>query len=143
MVSVMTRMHSSSTPMNRLTPMETALLTDGTTSPKILHVHRLKKMNPGNGLLYAIITVLLLALIGGGGYVFTRNPKEDLSPFAQALDNDSVTEQQMASEKSLPSIEDATGPQQWEENGVHWSRDEQGILSYFDTATNAWVPYQK
>jgi hypothetical protein len=53
-----------------------------------------------------------------------------------------MTDQYMAEEKSLPSIEEASGPQQWEENGVHWSRDENGTLSYFDAAANAWVPYQ-
>ncbi|MBL6887063.1 MAG: thrombospondin type 3 repeat-containing protein [Candidatus Poseidonia sp.] len=97
----------------------------------------------GNGLLYAIITVLLLTLIGGGGYVFTRKPELNANPFGEpAMASDSMTDQYMTEGKSLPSIQEATGPQQWEENGVHWSRDESGALSYFDAATNAWIPYE-
>jgi hypothetical protein len=56
---------------------------------------------------------------------------------------DSVTEQNMGGvEKSLPSIEENSS-QQWEENGVHWNRNEQGQLSYYDAASEAWVPYQE
>jgi hypothetical protein len=97
----------------------------------------------GNGMLYAIIALLLLGLIGGGGYVFTRKPSSE-NPFAIAAGNmDSVTEQNMGGvEKSLPSIEENSS-QQWEENGVHWNRNEQGQLSYYDAASEAWVPYQE
>ena len=44
-----------------------------------------------------------------------------------------------ASSKELPTIAE---PQQWEENGVHWSRDAEGNLSYYDTGSAAWVPYE-
>jgi len=94
-------------------------------------------------MLYAVIALLLVGLLGGGGYFYTR--KQDLvsSPFANAVDSmDAATEQNMdEGDKTLPSLEGAE-PQQWEENGVHWSRDANGQLSYFDAASGAWVPYQ-
>lgn len=98
----------------------------------------------GNGMLYLIIAVLLLALLGGGGYMFTRKPVTSNSPFAEATAAmDAATEQNFAAEgsKDLPDLEGAQ-PQQWEENGVHWSRDANGQLSYYDAQAGAWVAYQ-
>ena len=98
----------------------------------------------GNGLLYAIIAVLLLTLLGGGGFVYTRKPASSSSPFAEAAAAmDNATEQAFAEQptKELPSLE-GTEPQQWEENGVHWSRDANGQLSYYDAQSGAWVAYQ-
>ncbi len=99
----------------------------------------------GNGMLYLIIAVLLLALLGGGGYMFTRKPVTSNSPFAEAAANmDAATEEYMGAQepaKDLPSIE-AGQPQQWEENGVHWSRDAQGNLSYYDAESGSWLAYQ-
>ena len=98
----------------------------------------------GNGVLYAIIALLVLGLLGGGGYFYTRKPDfTTANPFGEAAESmDAATEQNMAAQsKQLPSIEEA-GPQQWEENGVHWSRDEQGNLSYYDAASGQWVAYQ-
>ncbi|MEL0331812.1 MAG: thrombospondin type 3 repeat-containing protein [Candidatus Poseidoniales archaeon] len=98
----------------------------------------------GNGVLYAIIALLVLGLLGGGGYFYTRKPDfTTVNPFGEAAESmDAATEQNMgAQSKQLPSIEEA-GPQQWEENGVHWSRDEQGNLSYYDAASGQWVAYQ-
>ena len=98
----------------------------------------------GNGVLYAIIALLVLGLLGGGGYFYTRKPDfTTANPFGEAAESmDAATEQNMgAQSKQLPAIEEA-GPQQWEENGVHWSRDEQGNLSYYDAASGQWVAYQ-
>lgn len=98
----------------------------------------------GNGLLYAIIALLLIGLLGGGGYFYTRKPDAaETSPFGETMENmDAATEQNMsAGSKDLPSLESST-PHQWEENGVHWSRDGNGNLSYFDTESNQWVAYQ-
>jgi hypothetical protein len=98
----------------------------------------------GNGILYAVIALLLLALIGGGGYVYTRKPALSSSPFAQAaasMDADSEQYMEQAEAKELPSLQD--GPHQWEENGVHWSRDANGALSYYDAQSGAWVAYQQ
>ena len=97
----------------------------------------------GNGLLYAILALLLVGLLGGGGYFYTRKPELAVSPFGDAMDSmDAATEQNMGAEsKDLPSLQ-ADAPQQWEENGVHWSRDADGNLSYFDAQSNQWLPYQ-
>jgi len=98
----------------------------------------------GNGMLYAIIVLLLLTLLGGGGFVYTRKPAASTSPFAEAVANmDAATEQYMGQDtnKDVPSLE-AGQPKQWEENGVHWSRDANGDLSYYDAASGSWVPYQ-
>jgi hypothetical protein len=99
----------------------------------------------GNGMLYLIIAVLLLALLGGGGYVFTRKPVTSNSPFVQAAASmDAATEEYMAGAaeaKELPALEGGQ-PQQWEENGVHWSRDAEGNLSYYDAESGAWLAYQ-
>ena len=98
----------------------------------------------GNGMLYAIIALLLVGLLGGGGYFYTRKPElAATSPFGDAMDAmDSATEQNMAgASKDVPNL-DASSPQQWEENGVHWSRDANGNLSYYDAQSGQWVAYQ-
>ena len=101
----------------------------------------------GNGMTYALAALALLAVIGGGGLAMMR--KQDptvLSPFDGAVSNmDMATEHHMAGEdKALPSLEHATQQaQQWEEDGVHWSRDEEGNLSYYDNGAEAWMPYQQ
>ena len=95
----------------------------------------------GNGMLYGIITLLVLALAGGAGFVFMRKPDEANTMFESNNTTDSASEQFAASEeKSLPSIESAS--EQWEENGVHWTRDSAGNLSYFDAASQEWLPFQ-
>ena len=97
----------------------------------------------GNGMVYAVIALLLVGLLGGGGYFYTRKQDVATSPFADAMDQmDAATEHNMGgSDKTLPSLENAE-PQQWEENGVHWSKDANGQLSYYDAASGAWVPYE-
>lgn len=95
----------------------------------------------GNGLLYGIITLLILALVGGGGFIFMRKPDDASTMFDSASSPDEASEQFAANEeKSLPSIESVS--EQWEENGVHWSKDAEGNLSYFDAASQEWIPYQ-
>ncbi len=96
----------------------------------------------GNGLLYGVIVLLIVGLLGGGGYFYTRKPEMTVGPFDEAMNSmDAATEQNMGDEKNLPSLE-GTGPQQWEENGVHWSRDANGQLSYYDATSQQWVPFQ-
>ena len=95
-----------------------------------------------NGMTYALVALTLLGVLGGGGYFYTRKPSV-ANPFeTQSETADTVTEQHMMTEaKDVPSIE-TTQSQQWEENGVHWSQDEHGNLSYYDAASATWVPYQ-
>ena len=96
----------------------------------------------GNGLLYGVIALLIVGLLGGGGYFYTRKPEMTAGPFDEAMNSmDAATEQNMGEEKNLPTLE-GTGPQQWEENGVHWSRDANGQLSYYDATSEQWVPFQ-
>ena len=97
----------------------------------------------GNGMVYAVIALLLIGLLGGGGYFYNRKQDVATSPFADPMDQmDAATEQNMGgSDKTLPSLENAE-PQQWEENGVHWSKDANGQLSYYDAASGAWVRYE-
>ena len=97
----------------------------------------------GNGMVYAVIALLLVGLLGGGGYFYNRKQDIASSPFTDAMDQmDAATEQNMGgSDKTLPSLENAE-PQQWEENGVHWSKDANGQLSYYDAGTGEWTPYE-
>jgi hypothetical protein len=44
------------------------------------------------------------------------------------------------SAKDLPAIE--TESQQWEENGVNWSKSADGSLHYYDNETGQWILYQ-
>ena len=101
----------------------------------------IEAVESGNGMLYAIITLLVLALLGGGGFVFMRKPDDASDMFESNQTTDSASEQFAAQEeKSLPSIHST--PEQWEENGVHWSRDAEGNLSYFDATSQEWLPYE-
>ena len=102
----------------------------------------LEAVESGNGMLYAIIAVLVLALLSGGAVVFLRKPQSSSGPFAPEIGaTDALTEQQMSVAKQLPEIS-AAQPQQWQENGVHWSRDAHGQLSYYDAQLGSWVVYQ-
>ena len=92
-------------------------------------------------MLYGIITLLVLALAGGAGFMFMRKPDDASAMFDSNVTTDAASEQYAASEdKTLPSIE--SNAEQWEENGVHWSRDAEGNLSYFDAASQEWLPFQ-
>jgi hypothetical protein len=42
--------------------------------------------------------------------------------------------------KELPQIDE---PQQWEENGVNWSKAADGTLSYWDEASSSWLVYDQ
>jgi len=88
-----------------------------------------------------------MALIGGAGFTVMRKQNTDpMSAFAEATNAmDAVTEMHMAaSDKALPSLDATTQqPQQWEENGVHWSKDADGNLSYFDSGAQAWMPFEQ
>jgi hypothetical protein len=95
----------------------------------------------GNVVLYAVLGVLLLGLLGGGGYVFGRKPAQTDGLFHETLDaTDTMTEQNMGAPSEVPST--VAEPQQWEENGVHWSRDAEGNLSYYDSGSASWLAYE-
>ena len=97
----------------------------------------------GGGLVYAILA--LLALCGLGALLVVRKSQESVvesSPFATQNYTDTATDAHMGTEasKELPVI--AEEPQQWEEAGVNWSKAADGSLSYYDTASSSWVPYE-
>ena len=97
----------------------------------------------GGGLVYAIIA--LLAISGLAALLVIRKNQQipaETSPFASQNYADSATESNMGveSSKELPTI-DGT-PQQWQENGVNWSRAADGTLSYYDAASETWIAYQ-
>ena len=97
----------------------------------------------GFGLLYAILA--LLALCALGALLIVRKNQGaivDSSPFAAQNYTDSATDSNMGFEstKELPSI--AQEPQQWEENGVNWSKAADGSLTYYDTTSGTWIAYQ-
>ena len=46
------------------------------------------------------------------------------------------------SKKNIPNIDNIQPqPNTWEENGVHWTRDDEGNLSYYDQESQTWKPY--
>jgi hypothetical protein len=63
------------------------------------------------------------------------------SAFAEANYADAMTDNNMLQDsKSVPEIEE---PQQWEENGVNWSKAADGTLSYYDEASASWLVYEQ
>ena len=61
----------------------------------------------GNGMLYAVIALLVVGLLGGGGYFYNRKQDIATSPFADATDQmDAATEQNMGGQdKALRHFE--------------------------------------
>ena len=97
----------------------------------------------GFGLLYAILALLIVCGLGAVLVVRrNQNLPENNSPFAAQSHNDTATEAFMNDEsaKDLPAIE--TESQQWEENGVNWSKSADGSLHYYDNETGQWILYQ-
>ena len=99
----------------------------------------------GNTMLYGIIAMLIIGIIAAGMY-FKRGSPVSQSPFEVAnAQLDAASEAafyQADNDKSLPEITTPGEPTQWEENGIHWSKDENDVLSYYDSATESWLPYQ-
>ena len=100
----------------------------------------------GGGFMYIALAILIIGVIGA--LLVVRNKQEGAyqSPFSQATDADEITETNMAQDnyqtKEIPQITEPQN-QTWEENGVHWSVDENGQLSYFDDGTQSWQLFQQ
>jgi len=93
--------------------------------------------------LYVILVVLILGGLGGIGFMNARKGGAQTieSAFAQtSADLDAATEAQFSEKQDNNPLE---GAQQWVDNGVHWNKDAEGNLSYFDATTQAWIPYQQ
>ncbi len=99
----------------------------------------------GNGMIYGIIALLFVGIIAAVVY-FKRGSPASQSPFEVAnAELDAASEAafyQTENDKPLPEIATASEPVQWEEDGIHWSKDENDVLSYYDSATESWLPYQ-
>jgi len=96
----------------------------------------------GNGMMYAFLAIIVLGIIGALLVVKNRQTEaQHNSPFAQHMQYDNSTEANMSQQKDIPNIEQQNSPTSWEENGVHWTRDSEGGLSYFDQETQAWIAY--
>lgn len=99
----------------------------------------------GNAMIYGIIAMLVIGIIAAVMY-FKRGSVINQSPFEVAnAELDAASEAafyQEGNDKSLPEIVTPSEPIQWEENGMHWSKDENDVLSYYDNATESWLPYQ-
>ena len=97
----------------------------------------------GIGLTYAILA--LLVVCGLGALLVVRKNQqlpENASPFAVENNRDAASEAFMSNEstKELPEIQ--TESQEWEENGVNWSKSADGNLHYYDSESGQWVLYQ-
>ncbi len=92
-----------------------------------------------------IFGILALAMFSGIAalLVVRKNKDEDVSsPWATTNQVDQSTETHMHQQvsKELPAI--GTESQQWEENGITWSKSANGELSYYDQTTSTWIPYE-
>ena len=98
----------------------------------------------GNGgLIIAVVALLIFIAIAALLVVRRNQDATDASPFAEQQYMDSATDSNMQYEevKELPSI--AQESQQWEENGVNWSKAADGSLSYYDAESGAWIAYEQ
>ena len=96
--------------------------------------------------MYIVIAIVIIGVICA--LLVVRNKPEGgyQSPFSQVADADDITDTNMAQtdyqSKDIPQISQQQN-QTWEENGVHWSVDENGQLSYFDEGTQSWQLFQQ
>ena len=98
----------------------------------------------GNGMMFAFLAIIVLGIIGALLVVKNRQTEtQQNSLFAQQMQYDNSTETNMTQQKEIPNIEAQNSPTSWEENGVHWTKDEAGNLSYFNQETQQWTPYEQ
>ncbi len=96
----------------------------------------------GNGMMFAFLAIIVLGVIGALLVVKNRQSEiQQNSLFSQQMQYDNSTESSMDAQKEIPNIEAETAANSWEENGVHWSRDSEGNLSYYDQENQTWTPY--
>ena len=88
--------------------------------------------------------VALLAIAGLAALLVVRREGATVATGLGAVsDVDAMAEATFAAEdKALPELQESAGATTWEENGVHWNRDAQGNLTYWDATSETWVPYQ-
>ena len=92
----------------------------------------------GSGMwIWTAVAVLVLGLLAGLG-MMKRNTQmvEKVSPFTQQVVQQGKEETQLLEEAP-------TERQEWEENGVKWSRSPEGTLYYYDAQSEQWIEYQQ
>jgi hypothetical protein len=96
----------------------------------------------GNGMMYTFLAIVVLGIIGALLVVRSRQTEsQQTSLFTQQMQYDNSTEANMQPQKEIPNIENQNEATSWEENGVHWNRDAEGNLSYFNQQSQAWETY--
>jgi hypothetical protein len=60
---------------------------------------------------------------------------EKVSPFTQHVAQQGQEETQL--------LQETTQNQEWEENGVKWSKNSEGTLYYYDAQSEQWIEYQQ
>ena len=87
--------------------------------------------------------VALLAIAGLAALLVVRREGATVATgLGSTAEVDAMAEATFAAEdKALPELQSNTGAATWEENGVHWNRDAQGNLTYWDATSETWVPY--
>ncbi len=88
--------------------------------------------------------VALLAIAGLAALLVVRRESATVaSGLGVSTEVDAMAESTFApDDKALPELNEDDGGTTWEENGVHWNRDTQGNLTYWDATSESWVPYQ-
>ncbi|MBD40593.1 MAG: hypothetical protein CMB11_09585 [Euryarchaeota archaeon] len=88
--------------------------------------------------------VALLAIAGLAALLVVRREGATVATgLGTTADVDAMAEATFAAEdKALPELQESAGATTWEENGVHWNRDAQGNLTYWDASLESWVPYE-
>lgn len=92
----------------------------------------------GSGMwIWTAVAVLVLGLLAGLG-MMKRNTQmvEKVSPFTQQVVQQGKEESQLLEEAPAER-------QEWEENGVKWSRSPEGTLYYYDAQSEQWIEYQQ
>ena len=85
-------------------------------------------------MIYALLIIIILGIVGALLVVKNRQGNtQQNSLFAQQMNYENNNAQSSLEQKNIPNI-DNTQPQTntWEENGVHWTRDNEGNLSFYD-----------
>ena len=90
----------------------------------------------GSGMwIWTAVAVLVLGILAGLG-MMKRNSEivEKVSPFTQQIVQQGQEETQLLNETT-------TETQEWEENGVKWSKNSAGVLYYYDAQSEQWIEY--
>ena len=91
----------------------------------------------GTGMwIWTAVAVLVLGILAGLGMMKKSAAMvEKVSPFTQHVAQQGQEETQL--------LQETTQNQEWEENGVKWSKNSEGTLYYYDAQSEQWIEYQQ